>query len=95
MQRISEKKFSRGGTGLVLDAAILHRAFSFAVENEMIPKNPVRMEGRPGENPTNGAEPFTAADLSKLREKAGPDLLMFLLLRWTGLRGLSGTIRHS
>jgi integrase len=88
MSRINKKKFSRGGTGLVLDAAILHRMFAFAVENEMILKNPVRMEGRPGANPTNGAEPFTAADLARMREKAGPDLLMFLLLRWTGLRGV-------
>jgi integrase/recombinase XerD len=54
----------------------------------MVLKNPVRMEGRPGENPKNGAEPFTASQLSKMREHAGPDLLMFLLLRWTGLRGV-------
>ena len=88
VQRINKKKHSRGATGLVLDVAILHRAFSFALENEMVMKNPVRMEGRPGENPTNGAEPFTAGELSKLREHAGPDLLMFLLPRWTGLRGV-------
>lgn len=88
IDRISKKKHSRGGTGLALDAAILHRVFSFAVESEMVLKNPVRMEGRPGENPMNGAEPFTAAQLSKMREQAGPDLLMFLLLRWTGLRGV-------
>jgi len=87
VERISKKKFARGATGIVLDAAILHRLFSFAVENEMVVKNPVRMEGRPGENPQGGAEPFTAAELSKLREMAGPDLLAFLLLRWTGLRG--------
>jgi integrase len=53
----------------------------------MVLKNPVRMEGRPGEDPQNGAEPFAAVQLSKLREQAGPDLLMFLLLRWTGFRG--------
>lgn len=88
MQRINQKKHARGATGLVLDAAILHGVFSFAVESEMVQKNPVRMEGRPGENPTNGAEPFTAGELSKLREHAGQDLLMFLLLRWTGLRGV-------
>lgn len=46
--RIESHKFSRGGTGLVLDAAILHRVFALAVENEMIVKNPVKMEGRPG-----------------------------------------------
>jgi integrase len=88
VERINKKKHSRGATGLALDAAILHRVFSFAVENEMVVKNPVRMEGRSGENPQNGAEPFTAAQLSKMREQAGPDLLMFLLLRWTRLRGV-------
>ena len=41
-----------------MDAAILHRAFSFAIESEMIEKNPVRLEGRLGENPVGGAEPF-------------------------------------
>jgi len=88
VERINKKKNSRGATGLVLDAAILHRVFTFAVESEMVLKNPVRMEGRPGENPKNGAEPFTAAQLSKMREQTGRDLLMFLLLRWTGLRGV-------
>jgi integrase len=87
VERIKEKKFARGGTGLVLDTAILHRVFAFAVESEMIVRNPVRMEGRPGENPEHGAEPFTANDLALLREHAGNDLLAFLLLRWTGFRG--------
>ncbi|MGH9546847.1 MAG: tyrosine-type recombinase/integrase, partial [Terriglobales bacterium] len=87
VERIKQKKFARGATGLVLDAAILHRVFAFALENEMVAKNPVRMEGRPGENPERGAEPFTAKDLSRLREHAGDDLMTFLLLRWTGFRG--------
>ncbi len=85
--RIRQRNFARGGTSLALDAAILHRIFAFALENEMILRNPVRMEGRPGDNPEGGAEPFTADELSRLRDKAGDDLLMFLLLRWTGLRG--------
>jgi integrase len=85
--RIKGRKFARGGTSITLDAAVLHRAFAFALENEMILRNPVRMEGRPGENPEGGAEPFTADELSRLRDKAGDDLLTFLLLRHTGLRG--------
>ena len=85
--RIKCKKHSRGGSGLSLDIAILHRAFSFAIENEMIEKNPVRLEGRPGENPECGAEPFSADELLLLRKHADSDLLAFLLLRWTGLRG--------
>ena len=85
--RIKSKKHSRGGSGLSLDIAILHRAFSFAVENEMIEKNPVRLEGRPGENPEGGAEPFSSDELLLLRRHAESDHLAFLLLRWTGLRG--------
>jgi integrase len=85
--RINGKRFSRGGGGLALDAAILHRVFSFAVENEWVAKNPVRMEGRPGKDPHGGAQPFTADELSRLRAHVGDDLLTFLLLRHTGLRG--------
>jgi integrase len=85
---ITKKKFSRGATGLLLDVAILHRVFWYAVENEMIVKNPVRMEGRPGAPlGDRGAQPFDSAELLKLREHAGADLLTFLLLRWTGFRG--------
>jgi integrase len=87
LDRIKKRKQSRGGTGLVLDVAVLHRMFAIGVENEMIVKNPVKMEGRPGENPQVGAQPFSGTDLSKLRENSGEDLLAFLLLRWTGLRG--------
>ena len=87
LERIKKRKHSRGGTGLVLDVAILHRVFAIAIDREMIVKNPVRMEGRPGENPKTGAQPFSGNDLSKLREHVGQDLLTFLLLRWTGLRG--------
>lgn len=87
LAKIQEKKFSRGGRGLSLDVAILHRVFAIAVECEMIVKNPVAFEGRPGDSPENGAQPFRGEQLGKLREAAKEDLLAFLLLRWTGLRG--------
>jgi len=61
--------------------------FVYAAETEMIAKNPVLMMGRPGEEPMRGAQPFTANDLSRLRDCVGDDLLTFLLLRHTGLRG--------
>jgi integrase len=85
--RIKSRNFSRGGTSLALDAAILHRVFAVGVEYEILEKNPVRMEGRPGDNPERGAQPFSAAQLEKLKEAAGSDLFIFLLLRWTGMRG--------
>jgi integrase/recombinase XerD len=87
LSRVLEKKHSRGGRGVVLDSAILHRIFGYAAECELIAKNPVRLEGRPGDEPERGAQPFKAAELSKLRQSAGADMLAFLLLRWTGLRG--------
>jgi len=85
--RIRTRSFSRGATSLALDAAILHRIFAVGVEYEIIGKNPVRMEGRPGDNPERGAQPFSAGQLDKLKQAAGPDLFAFLLLRWTGMRG--------
>ena len=82
------KKFSRGGRGVLLDTAILHRVFAYAMADcELIERNPVKLDGRPGDDPTRGARPFKAAELGKLRDAAGADLLAFLLLRWTGLRG--------
>lgn len=84
---ISKKKTARGGGGLVLDVAILHRVFAIGVEHELLTKNPVKMEGRPGANPQQGAEPFSPEELAKLREHAGLDRDLLLLLRWTGLRG--------
>src|SRR6185437_16645527 len=71
LKDILTKKFSRGGGGLILDVAILHKIFAIAVEHEMILKNPVKMEGRPGDNPQGGAEPYTADELRRLREHAG------------------------
>jgi integrase len=87
LAKIQEKKFSRGGRGLSLDVAILHRAFAIAVECELIVKNPVGFEGRPGDAPEHGAQPFRGEQLINLRAAAKQDLLAYLLLRWTGLRG--------
>ncbi len=87
IERLRESRNARGGKSLSLDAAILHRVFAHAVECELVERNPVRLEGRPGDNPERGAQPFTAEQLGKLRKAAGPDLFAFLLLRHTGLRG--------
>ncbi len=61
--------------------------FNFALENEMVLKNPVRVEGKPGADPTRGAQPFNGEELKKMRQHTGDDLLAFLLLRHTGFRG--------
>lgn len=87
IERIKKRKQARNATGAVLDVAILHRIFALAVKRELVQRNPVQMEGRPGDNPEGGAEPFTANELSLLRKHADRDLLSFLVLRWTGFRG--------
>ncbi len=87
LERVLARKFSRGGRGIVLDTAILHRVFAYALELELLLRNPVRLDGRPGDDGEHGAQPFRAEDLVKLRQSAGADLLAFLLLRWTGMRG--------
>jgi len=85
--RIRSRSKLGAAKSLALSAAILHRIFQFAVENEMLVRNPVRLEGRPGENPERGSQPFKPDEIRKLREHAGPDSLAFALLKWTGFRG--------
>ena len=87
MERLRGSRNAQGGKSLPLDIAILHRVFAHAIECEIVERNPVRLEGRPGEDPERGAQPFTGEQLARLRQAAGPDLLAFLLLRHTGLRG--------
>ena len=87
VERIRSRSWLKGAKSLSLSAAILHRVFAFAIENEMLVKNPVRLEGRPGAEPERGSQPFKPDELQKLREHAGPEALTFSLLRWTGLRG--------
>src|SRR5215469_9022480 len=43
--RIKQKRHSREARSLSLDAAILHRVFSYGIELQMIVRNPVRLEG--------------------------------------------------
>lgn len=54
----------------MLDVAILHKVFEIAVEEEMLVKNPVVFEGRPGDSPTRGAHPFSAQDLTRMQKHA-------------------------
>jgi integrase len=86
IEEIKRKAFSRGGTGYILDTAILRGAFNFALSEKMIAENPVVSEGKPGAKPTNGASPFSSEELPKIFEHAGVDLLAVLVLFRTGLR---------
>jgi integrase/recombinase XerD len=91
LEHILARKQSRGGQGLRLDVAILHGVFAFAIEMDLLVRKPVKSEGTPGEKSDSGAQPFTHEELTRLRQFAGADLLSFLLLRHTGLRGFDAT----
>jgi integrase len=93
LEAILKRKESRGGSGLHLDVAILHTVFAFAIEVELLTgkNNPVKFEKYPGKKPQGGAQPFTHEELTRLRQAAGRDLLAFLFLRHTGLRGFDAT----
>ena len=84
-------KHSRNGQGLRLDVAILHGIFSFAIEMDVLTRNPIKSEGTPGRKSDGGAQPFNFEELKRLRQFAGKDLLSFLLLRHTALRGFDAT----
>jgi integrase len=90
---ILKRKHSCGGSGLHLDVAILHAVFAFAIDVELLvgKNNPVRFEKYPGKKSKGGAQPFTYEELTQLRRAAGQDLLAFLFLRHTGLRGFDAT----
>ena len=67
--RIRTRNFSRGATSLALDAAILHRIFAIGVEYEILEKNPVRMEGRPGDVPERGVSHSQALNWRSLNKQ--------------------------
>ncbi len=83
---IKKKCFSRGGTGYVLDTAILRAVFNFAASEKLVTENPVVSEGKPGAKPTNGASPFAAEELTKIMQYADQDRLAVMVLFRTGLR---------
>ncbi len=71
-KKIAQLKQSRGGSGVALEIAVMHRLFKFAVKKQLMTQNPIDLscESKPGENPKNGARPFTAEELTKLRGAA-------------------------
>ena len=85
IEAIQKKKGSTGGAGYATEVASLHRIFEFAVQSNMISKNPFQHEPKV-RDPQGGAQPFSGAELHKLRENAGEEILLFLVFRWTGLR---------
>jgi integrase len=85
---VAKLKQARGGGGVALHVAALHRIFKYAVSKGLMASKPIDLarESKPGKNPKNPARPFTAAELKAMRDAADQDLFAFMVLRWTGLR---------
>ena len=83
-QKVSDKTRLPGG--YILDVSLLCSVFKFAVEQGMIVKSPFRSLGKPGDDPENGAAPYTKAELDALVRNAGVDLFLVLVMLRTGLR---------
>jgi integrase len=87
--KIDRRSRLKNGGSIALDMAVLHLMFAFAVQKGLMAKNCIngKNETKPGKKPKAPAHPLNADELQKLRDNAGNDMLAFLLLRWTGLRG--------
>lgn len=80
---------ARGGSGrgLVTETTVLQAVFNLAVEEGLIKSSPLRNKYKPDSDP-KGPDPFTPEEISKLDAAAtGLTRLVFLLFRFTGLRG--------
>lgn len=83
-----QRKQSRGGQGLDVDVVVLKQIFDLAIELGYSKPNPVKSISRTKVRPSKVPEPFTQEELDKLRAVVvGNELLVFSLLRWTGMRG--------
>ena len=80
-----------GSSVVDLDMHHLHHAFAIAVNKGFLQTNPVEAKSKK-RNPSNGAEPYSADELKRLRENANDNLFIFLFLRWTGFRRSDATI---
>jgi integrase len=87
VENIQKKKGPDGGGGVYTELGHLHRVFAFAMEEQMIAKNPVEYESDQ-HAADRGAQPYEPKELILLRENLADeeDILTFLVFRWTGLR---------
>ncbi len=88
IRKIQEKKGANSGTGASVDCALMHIVFAFGIECGLVSENPFICKV-PRDGAERGAQPFEPEELNLLREHAKDDKddwLIFMVLRWTGLR---------
>jgi integrase len=85
IRKIQAKKGENSGAGATVDCSLMHIVFAFAIECGLVSVNPFPSE-LPRGSAERGAQPFEPEELNLLREHAKDDWLIFMVLRWTGLR---------
>lgn len=70
---------------LETESRILQAIFEFAVKSKAIAESPATTSYK-AETPADEPDPYSADELQKMDETAGDDRLIYLLLRWTGMR---------
>jgi site-specific recombinase XerD len=95
--QVKSSQSSGGGPSLYFDLCHLHCFFGFAVERELLEKNPVTVPARPRLE-RHISRPFTADEMARLEDTAKSDpgerhlfsvynkWVPFWLSRWTGFR---------
>ncbi len=76
------------GASVHLDIAVLHAMFEYGKDVELLHKNPIKPEEKPGNNPKNGARALNDAEIEKLWKAAqlSGDTFIIQVLFYTGLR---------
>lgn len=91
-EKISENPRSKNGKTLNTDSSVLSAIFALALEEKVIQKSPFKGRFR-GYAEAAPVSPFTKEEMGRLDLHAvGEVRLLFLLLRWTGLRGSDAAI---
>lgn len=85
IKSIQAKKGPKGGSGYASEAGALHAVFQHGILRGLAPHNPF-VSFRNRGSAERGAQPFEPEELLLLRQHAGTEYLIFVVLRWTGLR---------
>lgn len=87
ISKIQVRRGKGGGAGYTVDSAVMHRMFDFGIERGLVQDNPFICEANHG-SAERGSQPYEPNELVALRRAvaAAGERLLFLVLRWTGLR---------
>lgn len=85
--QLAKNTRSRNGSGLYQDMSCLRLIMAVGVEEGLLAKNPVQKEAKP--DTVRGTKPYSGEELERIWDacETDQDRLLYLLFRWTGMRG--------